>query len=156
MGAKSFFTGESIFSVLLTVLGAAVMTGAVELGLGGLDQPGAGFFPFLAGAIILVSAITITTMAGRPKSEASALIVDKNGVVMLAVLIATLAGWILLMPWLGYIVVTFVAVFVMVKVLGASGYRSALILAAATSFAIYVLFDRLLYLDLPRGWFGQG
>lgn len=156
MNRKSLFTGAGIFSVLLSILGIAVMAGAVQLGIGGLQQPGAGLFPFVTGVIIAASAIVVIATELDGKNEVTALSLDKNGCRTLAVVIMSMAGWIVLMPFLGYIVVSFAAVFALAKVLGVKGSLQPLILSAGTSLAIYVLFDRLLYLDLPRGWFGQG
>jgi len=72
----------------------------------------------------------------------------------LAGMIVVFAGWILAMPTLGYVVVTFAAVLALAWLLGLEGWLKPLALSAATSLATYILFDRLLYLDLPRGLLG--
>ena len=156
MNGKSLFTGTGIFSILLSILGIAVMTGALQLGIGGLQQPGAGLFPFVTGVIIAASAIVVIATGLDRKNEVTALPFDKGSFRKLAVVIMSMTGWIVLMPFLGYIVVSFVAVFAVAKVLGVKGSLQPLVLSVGTAVAIYLLFDRLLYLDLPRGWFGQG
>lgn len=156
MNRKSLFTGVGIFSVLLSILGIAVMAGAVQLGIGSLQQPGAGLFPFFTGVMIAAFATVVIATELDGMNEVTALTLDEFGGRTLAVVIMSMAGWIVLMPFVGYIVVSFATVFALAKILGVKGFLQPLILSAGTSLAIYVLFDRLLYLDLPRGWFGPG
>ena len=146
--------GAELFGCVLLAFGIVALAGSVQLGFGSLSQPGAGLFPFFAGLMIVIAApIAIANSIVRRESE-SELILKKNGLRTLGVMIAVFAAWILAMPTLGYVVVTFAAVLVLARLLGLEGWLKPLALSVATALATYVLFDRLLYLDLPRGLLG--
>ena len=146
--------GEVLFGCVILAFGIVALAGSVQLGFGSLSQPGAGLFPFFAGLMIVIAApIAIVNSVVRRGSE-SELILKKNGLRTLGVMIAVFAAWILAMPTLGYVVVTFAAVLVLARLLGLEGWLKPLALSVATALATYVLFDRLLYLDLPRGLLG--
>ena len=154
MNTGRALVGEVLFGCVILAFGIVALVGSVQLGFGSLSQPGAGLFPFFAGLMIVIAApIAIANSIVRRESE-SELILKKNGLRTLGVMIAVFAAWILAMPTLGYVVVTFAAVLVLAKLLGLEGRLKPLALSVATALATYVLFDRLLYLDLPRGLLG--
>jgi putative tricarboxylic transport membrane protein len=154
MNRRWAFVGEVLFGCLILVCGIVAVTGSVQLGFGSLSQPGAGLFPFFAGLMIVIAApiVIVNSIIGR--GSESEFILKKDGFRTLAGVIVVFAGWILAMPTLGYVVVTFAAVLALAKLLGLEGWLKPLALSAGTSLATYILFDRLLYLDLPRGLLG--
>jgi len=154
MNTGRALVGEVLFGCVILAFGIVALAGSVQLGFGSLSQPGAGLFPFFAGLMIVIAApIAIANAIVRRESE-SELILKKNGLRTLGVMIAVFAAWILAMPTLGYVAVTFAAVLVLARLLGLEGWLKPLALSVATALATYVLFDRLLYLDLPRGLLG--
>jgi len=154
MNRKWAFAGEVLFSCLILACGIVALTGSVQLGVGSLSQPGTGLFPFFAGLMIIIAASMAIVNSITGKASESEFILKKNGFGTLAGIIVVFAGWILAMPALGYVVVTFTAVLALAKLLSLEGWLKPLGLSAATSLATYILFDRLLYLDLPRGLLG--
>ena len=58
------------------------------------------------------------------------------------------------MPYLGYVIVTFIAAFCLFKIMKLEGWIKPFILSTAIASFIYLLFDYWLYLDLPRGILG--
>jgi putative tricarboxylic transport membrane protein len=151
MNRRWVFVGEVLFGCLILVCGIVALTGSVQLGFGSLAQPGAGLFPFFSGLMIVIAAPIVIANSIFGRVCESEIILKKDGFRTLAGVMAVFAAWILAMPTLGYVVVTFAAVLVLAKLLGLEGWLKPLALSAATSFATYILFDRLLYLDLPRG-----
>jgi hypothetical protein len=154
MNRKWAWVGEVIFGCLILAFGIVALTGSVQLGFGSLSRPGAGLFPFFAGLMIVVAApiAIVNSVIGR-ESE-SEFILKRDAFRILAGIMLVFAGWILAMPALGYVVVTFAAVLALARLLGLEGWLKPLALSTATSLATYLLFDRLLYLDLPRGFLG--
>ena len=67
-------------------------------------------------------------------------------------MIATFCGWLILMPWLGFILVTFLATLAFAKIMELEGWWRPLLLAVGASVFIYLLFDVWFYADLPRGF----
>ena len=64
---------------------------------------------------------------------------------------ATFCLWILTMPLLGYVLVTGLAVFAFCKTMKLEGWRKPVSIAAGTALFIYLVFEKWLYIDLPRG-----
>lgn len=154
MNKRWAWVGEALFGCLILAFGIVALTGSVQLGFGSLSRPGAGLFPFFAGLMIVIAALIAIVNAVIGSGSKSEFILKKDGFRTLAGMIAVFAGWILAMPALGYVVVTFAAVLALAKLIGLEGWLKPLALSAATSLATYLLFDRLLYLDLPRGLLG--
>jgi putative tricarboxylic transport membrane protein len=145
--------GTAVLNLLLLVAGVVTVVYALRLGLGSVRQPGAGLFPFVAGVIMLAADAVLMVAGLRAQAEAPAFAFDRTAFARVAALIAVMAGWILAMPYLGYVVVTFIGVCALARLFGLTGWRRPLLLAAFTALTVYVMFDWLLFLDLPRGVF---
>jgi putative tricarboxylic transport membrane protein len=143
--------GESIFSLILAALGLFIVIVSLTIGFGTLKNPGSGLFPFLVGALILVQSLVVFSQK-RPAAEGGSF--TRREVKYLLAMTATFCVWILLMPLLGYVLVTFVVVFAFSKLLNLEGWIKPMILSFGTTGVCYVLFDLLMYLDLPRGFLG--
>ncbi len=153
MNSRWALIGEALFGCVILALGIVALAGSVRLGFGSLSQPGPGLFPFFAGLMIVIAAPIAIVSAIVRRGSKSELVLKKGGLGTLGGLVVVFAGWILAMPVLGYVVVTFVAVLALAKLLDLDGWLKPLALSVATSLATYILFDCLLYLDLPRGLF---
>jgi len=132
-------------------LGIYVMVISLKIGFGTLREPDAGFFPFVGGLFILISNLSVLARASR---ENQPLFPDRAGIIIFFMFTAIAACWILLMPYLGYVMVSFLAVLGFSKVMKLEGWGRPVLLSAVVAFFIYLLFDYWLYLDLPRGIWG--
>ncbi len=151
MPRNSRVDGESIFSLILAALGLFIIIVSLTIGFGTLKNPGSGLFPFLVGTLILVQSIAVF-LQKRPRPEEGSF--TRREVKYLLMMGGTFCLWIVLMPYLGYVIVTFVIVFAFSKILNLEGWIKPLILSLGTTGLCYVLFDLLMYLDLPRGLLG--
>jgi len=142
---------EVHLNCILLVLGVYITIESIRIGFGTLKEPEAGLFPFIGGVIILVSDIFI--LFGKRKSS-EPLFQDRNGIKIFSALLCIFILWIIAMPSLGYVIVTFLASFVISKVLKLEGWLRSLVLAGGITLFIYLLFDYWLYIDLPRGILG--
>jgi hypothetical protein len=156
MDDRSGAVGNRVLNGLLLVAGIVAVTYALRLGLGSVKQPGAGLFPFIAGVTILIADAVLVAGSLRASSQAPQFAFDASACRKVAALIMVMAGWILAMPYVGYVAVTFAGVCALARIFDLKGWRQPLLLAAFTSLAVYVLFDWLLFLDLPRGVFAAG
>ncbi len=151
MGKTHKFKVETIFNVIVMFLGLYILIGSVQLGFGTMKEPDAGFFPFVGGLVILISNIfTCIEKSGGDEP----IFKEKGGVSTFLSFLLIFAFWILAMPYLGYVVVTFVAAFCMFKVMKLEGWIKPILLTAGVALFIYLLFDYWFYLDLPRGILG--
>jgi putative tricarboxylic transport membrane protein len=143
--------GESIFSLALAVLGLFIVIVSLIIGFGTLKNPGSGLFPFIVGLLICIQNLIIVF---KNESTGKSLPLDYGQIKILVRMIVTFMLWILLMPFLGYLPATFVIVFSFTKIMRLEGWKKPLLLSIGTTGLCYLLFDVLLYLDLPRGILG--
>ncbi len=151
MGKKSNFPGELVFNLLLMALGIYVVITSLRIGFGTLREPDAGFFPFVGGLIILISNFSVLARESRRNQP---LFPDRAGIPIFFMFTAIAACWILVMPYLGYVIMSFLAVLGLSKVMKLEGWGKPILLSSVVAFFIYLLFDYWLYLDLPRGILG--
>jgi putative tricarboxylic transport membrane protein len=151
MNQKPGIQSESIFSLILAALGAFIIIVSLTIGFGTLKTPGSGLFPFLVGLLIFVQSMTVFFMQ-KPAAEKG--LFDRNETRNFFLMIAVFCLWIILMPYLGYVVVTFIVVLAFSKILKLEGWFKPIILSIVTMGLCYLLFDLLMYLDLPRGFLG--
>jgi hypothetical protein len=140
---------ETAFAASLLVLGAVIAYVAWGYGFGGLAQPGPGLYPFFVGAAIVACCLVLIGSRLRTPGEARRL--DRPAIRTLFLMGATFCLWIVAMPTLGYVLVTFLATAAFCKALGLEGWRKPLAVASGTAAFVYLLFGYWLYIDLPRG-----
>jgi hypothetical protein len=144
---------ETAFDTLLLVVGAVIAYVSWGYGFGSLSRPGPGLYPFFIGIAIVVFAFF--TVVGNVRAGRTHRVLDRSGARTFAIMTTTFCLWIVSMPILGYVVVTLAATFVFAKAVKLEGWVKPLALACGTALFIYLLFDVWLYIDLPRGVFGQ-
>lgn len=130
----------------------AYLAGSLTFPLGSVAKPGPGFFPvgigvFLCGAAV---ALTIAAVRGAPFAAAG---VPAEARLRVAVTVAGLVGFCLLLPWLGYPACAFLFVGLLLRYLGGAGLAGVLVTAAASALVTHYLFGVLLGVPLPRGPF---
>jgi len=150
MDQKPGIQSESIFSLILAALGLFIVVVSLTIGFGTLEKPGSGLFPFLVGALVFVQSMTLffTQKSGEKR------LFDRNETKTFFFMIAAFSLWIILMPYLGYVLVTFIVVCAFSKIMKLEGWVKPLILSIITTGLCYLLFDLFMYLDLPRGLLG--
>ena len=146
------FRLEILFDFLLLVLGFAIIAVSWGYGLGSLARPGPGFYPALIGAAIAVFSFFI--LVSELRSKAAKAVLDGQGAITLILMTATFCLWIVAMPVLGYVVITFLATYAFCKIMKLEGWRKPLAVSGGTALFLYLLFDYWMYIDLPRGILG--
>ncbi|MEW6665305.1 MAG: tripartite tricarboxylate transporter TctB family protein [Thermodesulfobacteriota bacterium] len=144
---------EALFCLGLAIFFTIILVMSIHMGFGSVKNPGPGFFPaFLSifGIAFSVSLLVQHVSAGGRAEPGKGLFATGQGRRFLAI-IASFCGWLILMPWLGFIMVTFFAALAFAKIMGLEGWRHPILLAIGASVFIYLLFDVWFYADLPRG-----
>lgn len=137
---------DRVAGALLVLLGAVVALKARTFTVGFLADPlGPRAIPYLVAAFLVASG---GWLAFRPAFSASwpPSAVWRN----IALALATLVSYALLLRWLGFLLLTTLAITALSLVFGGRMWRSLLSAAAFTA-ALYVLFVHLLGLTLPIG-----
>ena len=138
------------------VLAAAAfyLVQALKLPLGAAARPGAGFYPVAIGIFACLVGLAATVLAFRaPRTSrpaaASGDDVPGAGRRVLATT-AALAGFCLVMPWIGYPLAAVAFVIVVLRGLG-SRWSTAVAIGVLSAAASHYLFAVLLDVPLPRG-----
>ena len=153
MEKKSRYQHEFIFILASMILGFYVLFGSIRIGFGTLEEPEAGVFPFLAGLLIIIPTILTVILKQKPIKQ-ELLFKNRRGIKIFSLMALIFFLWIIVMPCLGYVIVTLLAALCFSKILGLEGWLKPLILSIGIGFFIYLLFDYWLYIDLPRGILG--
>ena len=146
------FGPEAFVDIVLLTVGAAIAYISWGYGFGSIARPGPGLYPFFIGAAIAVFATVLLASHVRTRPEHPPL--DRSQQRTFFFMAATFCLWIVAMPILGYVLVTGLAALAFGKTMKLEGWRKPLAIAVGTSLFIYLLFDKWLYIDLPRGIFG--
>ena len=143
----------------LVWLGLAVLIciGSLRLSLGSFQNPGPGFFPFIAGLVLGVLAAMVYFQARRAASSAkeseeplwanpgSA----KKIVLMALVLLAYAVG----MGYLGFLISTFIFLAFLLRIIERQRWRLVILESLLASGASYFIFKIWLQAELPGGIF---
>lgn len=140
--------GDIVGSFFGTFIGVAVMIGAIRLRLGTPSEPQPGFFPFVAGVILVVLCVILLLRAFSGRGEGA----DPFGELWRpAILAIGLFTYSLLLDSMGYIITTIILSLVVLRVLDTKTWLKLVAISLILSIGTYFLFDRLLDVPLPRG-----
>ncbi len=144
------FNFEFFLNGFLTLLGGYILLASLRIGFGSLKEPEAGFFPFVAGSIILIAGAIGLLPRSRAGEDTPLFRSRRELMVFLSVALLSVL-WIIALPLLGYAVMTFAVAFLYSKTMGLEGWWKPLLLSLGIGLFVYSLFDLWLYIDLPRG-----
>jgi hypothetical protein len=133
-------------------LGVAIIIISLSYGFGTLRRPGPGLYPFFIGVSIFVFSIVL--LISELGSPMNAPLFGSEGIKTFLLMTTTFCLWIIVMPFLGYVIVTLLATYAFCKIMNLEGWWKPLAVSAGTASFIYLLFDYWLYIDLPRGILG--
>ena len=139
---------DIIGSIFLFLLGIGALIGAVQLKIGLPTEPQPGFFPFVGGIILLIFS-TIIFLQGWLGTGKQQIAFGEIG--RPALLLGVMILLVFVMDRLGYVMVTFIASALILRILSVKSWRVLIITSLCLSIGTYVLFDRLLGVDLPVG-----
>ena len=129
---------------------------ASELGIGGLSSPGPGFIPFFAAILLLVFCISLFLSSFRKRAISAQVLKSNVRYGKMGFVVAILLGYSLLLNVLGFVLVTFMLMFVLFVMDSRKTFTSvvsAIVGASVTTFCVYVLFKLLLSVNFPTGIF---
>ena len=141
-------TGDLTGSLFGILLGVAVMIGSLRLRLGTVTEPQPGFFPFIAGALLVILCAILFTKAISGRSEGA----EPFGELWRPViLIIGLLVYSIVLDAVGYVVATILLSGVVLRVLDTRTWWKLIVISLALSIGTYILFDRMLDVSLPGG-----
>jgi putative tricarboxylic transport membrane protein len=149
---------EWILNILMFLFGIVIVVESLRLGIGKLGQPGVGLFPFIAGAGLSL----VTFFPAVKKFVVAKKAYDRDegqkffGQSILNVLLSILALviYVFTLPWLGYLLSTFIFLAILFKIAGFRKWIFILPIAFIASSATYTLFYYWLSVRFPKGILG--
>lgn len=140
-----------IASAVLLVFGLAVAWRSLHYGWGSLDNPGAGFVPFLAGAAMAgFSAYTLVrsfVKGWHPLAQRWAGAKWQRPLITIICLIL----YSVFLRDLGFPIATFVLALFLYRMLTPSRWAETLLAAVLTTLGFYLMFEVWLEVQLPKG-----
>jgi len=148
---------DLITSIIWMGLGITVAIGSYRLKLGSLGNPGAGLMPFLLGISLSLSSspILIRSLMTKDKERHESI---WSGIEFKKLILvpASLIGYAMILEKAGFVVTTFLLLFVLFKIIGSRKWSFALITSALVVLLSYLLFVTLLKVEMPLGIWGIG
>ena len=139
--------------VFLLIISALLCYGAFRLGIGEFNNPGPGFFPFLAGLILaaLSLALTVSSLRGplRVSPERPPLFTLRACLILGSLLLFGL-----FVEKAGFFVCTFLATLLMLRINGIKKWPFLLFVAISVCIGIFLVFNIFLKVRLPLGVLG--
>ncbi len=133
---------------LLAVAGIAALVGAIGLRVGTLLHPQPGFFPFLGAAALIGLALALMAQARLGRSTGSEQFGEMGRPAML---VAGMAVYVGILEPVGYLLATCLLAALMLRVLRVACWRVVGVTSVVLAVATYLLFRRVLGIDLPPG-----
>ncbi len=132
----------------LFLVGAGAVIGGIQLEVGSPTEPQPGFFPLLSGISLMVFSGVIFLQErmkpGRKKGP-------PGEIWRPAMLVAVMVALVGILDLAGYAIGTFIASVVILRILRVKSWRVLLLASLCLSVGTYVLFDKLLGVELPAG-----
>ena len=143
---------DIVASILLILLGMGVIIESIRLKVGTPLMPQPGFFPLLGGLFLVGLSMVLLVRAWLGSGDASQQPREAFGELRRPmILVACLAVYAAVMEPVGYILPTVFIAVVVLRVLGVTSWKVVGLASLGLSIGTYVLFGRLLGIDLPAG-----
>jgi putative tricarboxylic transport membrane protein len=127
--------------------------GAIQLGLGSVTEPGAGFIFFWSGLILVILSLIVFLDSVRGSADTAQEIGELNWTKIALVLLSLLL-YAFFLERLGFVPTTFVLLSFLLRCVEGTNWFRSLGLACAAALTSYAMFELWLKIRLPKGLFG--
>jgi putative tricarboxylic transport membrane protein len=147
---------DQITGIIMLVFAVAVMEGGRRMPPSNTFGPGAGFLPFWLGMAMALLSVILLVSATRAPAEAGDRSPFPRGRPVVAILetVVALAAFMLLLETLGFLVATALLTAVLLRVVEREGWGITVVVGVANAAGLYVVFQFLLGVSLPKSLFG--
>lgn len=143
---------DVIGGLFLFLVGLGAMIGGVQLRVGTPTDPQPGFFPFVGGLVVMFfsAIILIQGWLGRTKRKTVFGDIGRP-----ALLLGVLVLLVAILDRVGYVIGTLLASGLILRILRVRSWRAIVITSLCLSIGTYILFDKLLGVELPVGFLAR-
>lgn len=143
---------EAVVAVILLVVGGVVIFESRRLGSGWTsDGPGAGYFPFYIGLIIVVSSLGILYQALISKHKNTKAFVDAEQLKRVWSVLIPAALYVLVVSFLGLYVASAIYIALFMVLLGKYSWIKAVVAALAVNVIFFLMFEVWFKVPLYKG-----
>ena len=148
---------DRIAAIVLLLFSEFVVFEASKMTLFDEFAPGYGFFPFWLGILMaLLSVLLFVDASRRPAAkDEPAPFPSRPALISVVIILASLGVYAFLMEVAGYILDTFLLVLLLLGVVEKEKWQTTLIVAVLITGILYLIFQVLLGVNLPKGIFGS-
>lgn len=143
---------ERFVNVFWIALGFGAAAMALQMKLTGPYGPDSGLFPFIAGAMVGLGGLAL--MFARGHAVAKIEWPSRTGFWRVAGVTGGMAVLILLLPYVGFGIASFVTMIILMRFVERVGWRQSIVMSLASVLGVIVVFGHLLEMQLPRGPWG--
>jgi putative tricarboxylic transport membrane protein len=147
---------DAASAVFWMAVGAGVVYAGYDLGLGSVQDPGAGFILFWVGLGILALAVAVLVAAATSAPAGAEATPARGRPVKVALVLLALVAYAYALPHLGFVLTTTLVLIFLFKIVEPQSWSVAIGGALASAVMAYVLFKVWLGAQLPAGPFGLG
>ncbi len=140
--------GAFMFPLLLVAAGGYAVSECPGYGLGSILKPGAGFWPFLMGCLLVVCGAVLLLKAKKESSSGSERL-SRRDYLDIGAITVTFLIWGIVGEHLGWLFSTFLLAFTITKIFGFKGILKPVCQSVLITAVCYVLFGILFTIDLP-------
>ena len=145
--------GQLLPAMIWVAIGSAIAAGAYNLGLGALNRPGPGLCPFVIGVSMALLSLSVTATALRV-AKAPALATEAKRALPVVAVVAALIFYTLALERIGFVLCTLLFLIGLLGVLGRNSWLVAITASAGITVGSYLIFAKLLKINLPIGPLG--
>jgi len=149
---------DQVGSLVWLFVGMLIILGSLlSLKVGTANDPGPGLFPFLAGILLTVFSLTIFLKATFQKRSERKSVHNLWAIPhwkKVAYTIAVLFIYALLLERVGFLFMTLLLFIFLFRKIEPQKWKLVIGLSVLASVGAYLIFDRILQVQLPRGLFG--
>jgi putative tricarboxylic transport membrane protein len=150
---------ELISSLAWVAVGVLFCIGSFRLGLGGLGEPGPGFFPFLM-SVCLISFSLIHLSSSIKKSGQFNFDVSKrfwperDGIKRILFTIMSLSVFVIVLNYIGFTLTAFLFIFFLLRFIEPQKWLTVFSITILSTGLSYIIFQLWLKANLPAGPLG--
>ncbi len=143
---------DIISTLCLMALAVYVIATGFRLGFGQWREPGTGFIAVLSGALLFCLSVAwlVPTLVRRAEM-ARRFFPEAGSARKVALIVAALAGFTLLLEWAGFLLTTLGFMLFLLRAIEPQRWRTALLLSSLTAVVCLLVFQLWLQVQLPEG-----
>jgi hypothetical protein len=145
---------DAVVAVLVLIMGGVVLYGSRKLGSEwGDDGPGAGYFPFYIGVILVISGAGVLYQALAGKEKNTEVFVDREQLGRVLSVLVPAAIYVAAIQFIGIYVASAVYIALFMVILGKYSWLKSVIIALAVNTVFFMMFDVWFKVPLHKGSF---